>query len=178
MRKNKIQSNKKKSNIDDKSMIEIDISTEPERPSRNEFLNTKKKRVKEQEDEEIFDINIITNYKNITPKEDDRGDQLINENNVPNNFDNFSNFKNISREKYALQDHEKFHTHDLKHEQEYMLSILKNRKSNFNSLNFQHRMGENFAIKRNPLEPRINNKYSQFIKGKISIYLCLIFLIQ
>jgi hypothetical protein len=73
----------------------------------------------------------LTNYKNITPKEDDRGDQLIDGNNVPNNFANFSNFKNITREKYALQDHENFQTHDFKHEHEHMLSILKNRKSNF-----------------------------------------------
>jgi len=171
MRKNKIQSNKKKSNMDEEQMIEIDISAEPDRTSRNEFLNIKKKREEEQEDEEIFDINIITNYKNITPKEEDNADKVLDENNFSNNFDdNFSNFKTINREKYSLLlDHGKLQTHEFKHEQEYKIGMLKNRKSNF-----QRRMEENYANKRNPSENRINNKYSQLIKGKFTIYLCFI----
>ena len=165
--------------MDEEQMIDIDISAEPDRPSINEFLNIKKKREKEQEDEEIFDINIITNYKNITPKQEDNADQVIDENNFSNNFeDNFSNFKTINREKYSLLDQGKLQTHEFKHDHEFKIGMLKNRKNNFNSLNFQRRTDENYANKRNAPEHRKNNKYSQFIKGKFTIYLCFIFLIN
>jgi hypothetical protein len=163
MRKNKIQSKSKKSKNDEQPILEIDNTAEPERLLRNEFLHTKKKRGREQEEEEILDINNIINYKSIFPQEEKTKEHLIDKNITQNNFSNFKNFQ----DKHASEQDKIFITQEAEGQEDNFIYKLKNQKSKFNPFMIPHRTIENFPFKRDNFESRLNFKYSQFVKGKI-----------